>query len=49
MRLMIEIADSIEGYNYVPRNRDLITWLNREEIKKIPDEALKTIDKLWFK
>ncbi|NEQ35625.1 MAG: hypothetical protein F6K40_04650 [Okeania sp. SIO3I5] len=49
MRLMIEIADSIEGYNYVQINRDLITWLNREEIKKIPDEALKIIDELWFK
>lgn len=49
MRLMIEIADSIESSNHFSKNRDLITWLNREEIKKIPDEALKTIDKLWFK
>ncbi|NES77170.1 MULTISPECIES: GUN4 domain-containing protein [Okeania] len=48
MRLMIEIADSIESSNHVPKNRDLITRLDSEDIQKIPDEALKIMDKLWF-
>ncbi|NER08337.1 MAG: GUN4 domain-containing protein, partial [Okeania sp. SIO3C4] len=45
MRLMIEIADSIES----PNNRERITWLDKEDIDKIPEQDLKTIDELWVK
>ncbi|WP_202225421.1 GUN4 domain-containing protein [Okeania sp. KiyG1] len=44
MRLMMEIADSIE----IPNDRERITWLEQKDINKIPDEALKTIDRLWL-
>lgn len=47
MRLMIKIADSIESPNKLMKNREIITWLDNEDIKKIPDKALKTIDQLW--
>ncbi len=49
MRLMIEIADSMESSNQFSEDRDVITWLDQQDIDKIPDEALKTIDKLWVK
>ena len=49
MEVLIEIADSIESPNQLMKDRDMITWLELKDIDKIPDEALKTIDKLWVK
>ena len=49
MEVLIEIADSIESPNQLMKDRDVITWLELKDIDKIPDEALKTIDKLWVK
>ena len=49
MEILIEIADSIESPNQLMKDRDIITWLELKDIDKIPDEALKTIDKLWVK
>ena len=49
MEILIEIADSIESPNQLMKDRDMITWLELKDIDKIPDEALKTIDKLWVK
>ena len=49
MEILIEIADSIESPNQLMKDRDVITWLELKDIDKIPDEALKTIDKLWVK
>lgn len=47
MEILIEIADSIESPNQPMKDRDVITWLELKDIDKIPDEDLKTIDKLW--
>lgn len=47
MEILIEIADSIESPNQPMKDRDIITWLELKDIDKIPDEDLKTIDKLW--
>ncbi|NEO54353.1 MAG: CHAT domain-containing protein [Okeania sp. SIO3B5] len=44
MKLMIKLADSIGNSM---KDRKIITWLDQEDIKKIPDEDLKIIDKLW--
>ena len=49
MEVLIKIADSIESANPRIKDRDTITWLDQEDIDKIPDEALKTIDQLWVK
>jgi len=49
MKVLIEIADSIESPNQLMKDRDIITWLELKDIDKIPDEDLKTIDKLWVK
>ena len=49
MEILIEIADSIESPNQLMKDPDIITWLELKDIDKIPDEALKTIDKLWVK
>lgn len=45
MRVLIEIA----GIENPMKDRDLITWLDKKDIDNIPDEALKTINKLWVK
>ncbi|NER02405.1 MAG: CHAT domain-containing protein [Okeania sp. SIO3C4] len=45
MRLMIKIANSIGNSM---KDRKIITWLDQEDLKKIPDEDLKIIDKLWI-